>query len=436
MTKTVPGDPAWRDVPAHPGGDGDAGPDDRPIRAGRIAAWLVWIVGTAFVVFKFFNQSSYGILSFGVARTFELSLEQVGWLGSVYTLAYAVVTFFGGSLFDRYGGRRVLAVGASFIIAGATIFSTAQSWPALLVGQALMGVGGSFGFPGLAYLVREHFGALRFGIVFGLAQTVAAFAGAMLQQLAGLLIHTHSWREILLMQAAVGVPILLVVLFLVRPTEASARLREARGTTSLLPAVIRSVRGALNSRIVLEAALLSGVTFAAISGVGIVWGMRLLEWRGFEPTAANTICAMIWMGIGGGAPAIALLAKAMKSQLRAALVFSLGALLSIVAIALWGQGGMTPYIVLFFLYGFFGGGASMSGYTMAAEAADSSVVGSAFSIITFAGFALSGLLLPIPGYLLDHGVVATIEAAVWLYPTALALMIVSMVGFRWGADVG
>ncbi|MBL8772425.1 MAG: MFS transporter [Phenylobacterium sp.] len=417
-----------------PGGPGDARPDPRPIRAGRIAAWLVWIVGTAFVVFKFFNQSSYAILSFGVARTFELSLEQVGWLGSVYTLAYAVVTFFCGSLFDRYGGRRVLAVGVAFIIAGATIFSTAQTWPALLAGQALMGVGGSFGFPGLAYLVRENFGALRFGIVFGVAQTVAAFSGAMLQQLAGLLIHTHSWREFLLMQAAVGVPILLAVVFLVRPTEASARLREARGTTGLAASVVRSVRGALKSRIVLEAALVSGVTFAAISGLGIVWGMRLLEARGFEPTAANSISAMIWMGIGGGAPAVALLAKAIKSHMRASLAFSLGALISVVAIAGWDQGGMTQYMVLFFLYGFFGGGASMSGYTMAAEAADSAVVGSAFSVITFAGFAISGLMLPIPGYLLDRGVVAGIEAAIWVYPAALALMIVPMVALRRGAD--
>jgi MFS family permease len=408
---------------------------DRGVQTRAIGSWLIWIVGTAFVIFKFFNQSSYSILSFGVARSFDLSLEEIGWLGSVYTLSYAFVTFFCGSLFDRYGGRRVLSVGVTFIITGASIFSTAQTWPSLLVGQALMGAGGSFGFPGLAYLVREHFGALRFGIVFGVAQTVAAFAGAMLQLLAGLLIHTHSWREFLLMQAAVGIPILLAVLLVVRPSESAIREIEARRTKKLVPSILVSMKGALRSRTVLEAAFVSGVTFAAISGLGVVWGMRLLEARGFEQTAANSISAMVWMGIGGGAPAIALLSQAMKSHIRASLVFSVGALLAIGAIALSDKGTMTQYFVLFLLYGFFGGGASMSGYMMVAEAADNAIAGSAFSIITFSGFALSGLTLPIPGYLLDHRLVESIEQAIWVYPIALLIMIVPMAWLRRMAPV-
>lgn len=425
-------DPAAKHNAAHASGIGNPNrlDDEQVSQARAFASWLIWIVGITFVVFKFFNQSSYSILSFGVARSFDLSLEEIGWLGSVYTLSYAFVTFFCGSLFDRYGGRRVLSVGVAFIVIGALIFSTAQSWLSLVVGQALMGVGGSFGFPGLAYLVREHFGALRFGIVFGLAQTVAAFAGAMLQQLAGLLIDRHSWQEFLLMQAAVGVPILLAVLLVVRPSESAIRAIESRRTSKLVPSIVMSVKGALRSPTVLKAAFMSGVTFAAISGLGVVWGMRLLEARGFEPTAANSISAMVWMGIGAGAPAIALLARALKCHILASLVFSVGALLAIGTIALIDEGSMAQYLILFLLYGLFGGGASMSGYTMVAEISDSSNVGSAFSIITFSGFALSGLMMPIPGYLLDHRLVESIEQAIWIYPIALLIMIVPMAGLR------
>jgi len=419
---------------------GPAGSPSGPVKApwdpaghGRPSLkWFVWAIATTFVVFKFFNQSSYAILSFGVGKSFDLSLQQIGILGSVYTLCYAVVTFFCGSLFDRYGGRRILSAGVIFILAGASIFSTAQSWPALLAGQALMGVGGSFGFPGLAYLVREHFGALRFGIVFGLAQTFAAFAGAMLQQLAGLLIDSYSWREFLAMQAAVGVPILLAVILIVRRPAAAPAAMEQSAPADLFPAIFRSVLGAVRSRSVLESALVSGVTFASISSLGVIWGIRLLEARGFAPAEANSISAMIWMGIGGGAPAIALLARALHSHARAALLFSIGALLAVSAIAVSGQSTSGQYTLLFLLYGFFGGGASMSGYMVVAETADAAVVGSAFSVITFAGFALSGLLLPVPGYLLDQKLVATIEQSIWVYPAALALLILAMAWFGRG----
>ncbi len=407
-----------------------SGDDHRQVKVGAIVSWMIWIVATTFVIFKFFNQSSYSVISFGVSDEFKLSLEQIGWIGSIYTMAYAFTTFFCGALFDRYGGWRILSIGVVFIIAGATIFATAQSWPALLIGQGLMGVGGSFGFPGLAYLVREHFGALRFGIVFGVAQTFAAFAGAVLQQLVGLLIQTYSWRDLLLMQAGAGVPILLAILIAIKPAERRVLPVDMAKADKLVPSILRSVRFALASSTILVAALMSGVTFAAISGLGVVWGVRLLEARGFEQIEANSICAMVWMGIGGGAPIIALLARAMKSHVGASLLFSAGAMLVIGVIAFVDQGTATQYATLFFLYGFFGGGAAMSGYTMVAEAADETMVGSAFAIVTFSGFALGGLMMPIPGFLIGNRLVDGIEQAIWLYPITLLLMIFAMLALR------
>jgi MFS family permease len=402
----------------------------RGVKVSAIVSWMILVVGTTFVIFKFFNQSSYSVVSFGVSREFDLSLEEVGWLGSIYTLAYAFVTFFCGGLFDRYGGWRILSIGVVFIIAGASIFATAQSWPALLIGQGLMGVGGSFGFPGLAYLVREHFGPLRFGIVFGVAQTFAAFAGAALQQLVGLLIQAYSWRELLLMQAGVGIPILLAIFLAVRPAQSKVLSVDMPKEDMLVPSILRSVRLALASRTVLVAALISGVTFAAISCLGVIWGVRLLEARGFEQTEANSISAMVWMGIGGGAPSIALLARALKSHIHSALLFSAGALLSIGLIAFVAHGTTTQYVTLFFLYGFFGGGAAMSGYSIVAEAADESMVGSAFAIVTFSGFALGGLMMPIPAYLIGHRLVDGIEQAILVYPITLLLMISAMLVLR------
>ena len=42
-----------------------------------------------------------------------------------------------------------------------------------------MGIGGAFGYPGLAYLTRYWFDLKHFGLVFGIAQTVAATANTL-----------------------------------------------------------------------------------------------------------------------------------------------------------------------------------------------------------------------------------------------------------------
>ena len=62
---------------------------------------------------------------------------------------------------------------------GALIFGLANNLSTVVAGQALMGISGAFGYPGLAYLTVYWFGIKHFGIVFGFASSVAAFANTL-----------------------------------------------------------------------------------------------------------------------------------------------------------------------------------------------------------------------------------------------------------------
>ena len=58
----------------------------------RPLAWVIWGLAVTYVVYKFQTQSSYAVLNVSIAETLSLTLSQVGELGAVYALTYAVMT--------------------------------------------------------------------------------------------------------------------------------------------------------------------------------------------------------------------------------------------------------------------------------------------------------------------------------------------------------
>ena len=167
----------------------------------RPLAWVVWALGVAYVVYKFQTQSSYAVLNASIAEALSLTLLQVGELGAVYAITYAVMTIPAGGLLDRYGARMILSAGVATVAAGALVFGLAGNAAVIITGQALMGIGGAFGYPGLAYLTRYWFDIRHFGLVFGIAQTVAATANTLGQAAVGYLILVMAWQDIMLLEA-------------------------------------------------------------------------------------------------------------------------------------------------------------------------------------------------------------------------------------------
>ena len=182
----------------------------------RPLAWVIWGLGVTYVVYKFQTQSSYAVLNASIAESLSLTLSQVGELGAVYAITYAAMTIPAGGLLDRYGARTMLSAGTATVASGALIFGLAGNVTFIVIGQALMGIGGAFGYPGLAYLTRYWFDIKHFGLVFGIAQTVAATANTLGQAAVGYLILVLVWQDIMLLEAFIGFLLLIAFAMLVR----------------------------------------------------------------------------------------------------------------------------------------------------------------------------------------------------------------------------
>jgi len=122
-----------------------------PARPGKIrwllVAWLT-IIGAV----SYLDRVNISIAAPSIAREFHLDNLQLGWIFSAFALGYAVFQIPGGWLADRYGPRRVLALGAVWwaLFTAATAAVPPGLTQALMVFLAvrlLLGMGESVMYP-------------------------------------------------------------------------------------------------------------------------------------------------------------------------------------------------------------------------------------------------------------------------------------------------
>lgn len=168
------------------------------------------------------------ILAPYLISTFQLGAAQLGLLISVYFLVSALFQTPLGMLMDRFGPRRVQATLILVAGAGAAIFALGQSWPVLLAGRAIMGIGAAGGLMTSLQAVTFWFPASRWPFFNGLVMSVGALGTLSATLPTQVLLDLMDWRRVLLGTAAIGLFGSLLLLGIV-PDKAKPPKRETLG---------------------------------------------------------------------------------------------------------------------------------------------------------------------------------------------------------------
>src|SRR5574341_1636542 len=94
---------------------------------------------------SFFFRNVNAVISRDLAREFTLEPSELGFLTSMYLLAFAAFQLPLGVLLDRFGPRRVLACLYSIAGCGAVVFGLAADLVTLAIWRAVIGLGVSGG---------------------------------------------------------------------------------------------------------------------------------------------------------------------------------------------------------------------------------------------------------------------------------------------------
>jgi EmrB/QacA subfamily drug resistance transporter len=193
------------------------------------------------------------------------SLEQLEWTVNAYTLSFAVFLLTASALGDRFGRRRVFALGIGVFTLSSAAAALAPSTDALIAARALQGLGGAVITPLSLTLLSEEFAAEKRGLALGIWSGVSGLGVALGPVVGGAVVDGFSWQWIFWLNVPIGLALAPVALRV---------LRESRGPNASLD--------------------LPGVALASGGLLGVVFGIVRSQELGWTST---TVIAAIAIGV-------------------------------------------------------------------------------------------------------------------------------------------
>lgn len=136
------------------------------------------------------------ILAPGMSQEYALSIQSVGYISVAFNFSFGGMQLFVGVAIDRFGPERTTAWLLTMATIGSLLSCFATSFPIILFGQALIGIGCSAVFLGSLVFVSRHFPAERFtalsALILGFGGLGMLISGTPLAFVA----DTWSWRAV------------------------------------------------------------------------------------------------------------------------------------------------------------------------------------------------------------------------------------------------
>ena len=334
-------------------------------------------------------QSCYAILNRQMAERLGLTATDIGIVGSTYTWCFAVTQLVSGALLDRVGARRVLPKACALLTAGIFCFAWAGGLAGLVAAQVLVASGAAFGFVGAGFVSRMWFSPRQYGVLFSLAQFAVSFAAFACQQSLARGLEGLPYEWVISVLGIVGLSLFTAMLLWLRDPPCVARI-----------------------------VLVGAASFGAMLSLSGVWGTRLLIAHGLPPVEAGSAVSLGWLGLAVAAPFLVWFGhKYDKEKLLIMLGLALQALCVSLLLVLDLDEPWLPNLLMF-LWGA-GTGANLLPFVLAARCAGEGHTGAAMALVNCGQFIVGGLLVYIPGRLLDAGLGVDINGALVILPLSL-----------------
>src|SRR5256885_8847879 len=188
-----------------------------------------------------------------IRRDLHAGIGGLEWTVNAYTLTFAVLLLTGAALGDRFGRRRLLALGLGIFTVASAAAALAPSIGALDAARAVQGLGGAIVAPLTLTILSSAVPKERRGLALGAWGGISGLAVALGPLVGGAVVDGVSWHWIFWL----NVPIGLVLIPL-----AFRRLQETYGPTTRLDF----------PGLGLVSAGLFGIVWGLVRGNSVGWG--------------------------------------------------------------------------------------------------------------------------------------------------------------------
>src|SRR6478672_11764170 len=139
-----------------------------------------------------------------IRKDLGAGIEGLEWTVNAYTLTFAVLLLTGAALGDRFGRRRMFAIGLGIFTAASAAAALAPSIEWLVAARALQGVGGAIVLPLTLTILSGAFPAERRGMAIGAWSGISGLAVALGPLVGGAVVDGISWQWIFWLNVPIG----------------------------------------------------------------------------------------------------------------------------------------------------------------------------------------------------------------------------------------
>ena len=180
-----------------------------------------------------------------IRHDLHASLAGLEWTVNAYTLTFAVLLLTGAALGDRFGRRRLFAIGLAIFTGGSALAALAGSANELIAARAIQGLGGAIVLPLTLTILSAAVPPNRRGLALGAWGGIGGLAVALGPLVGGAIVQGISWQWIFWLNVPFG--LVLIPLALTR-LAGDARLEQPARPARPRPLGRRPARDRLGTR--------------------------------------------------------------------------------------------------------------------------------------------------------------------------------------------
>ncbi|WP_050462887.1 MFS transporter [Herbaspirillum autotrophicum] len=145
----------------------------------RRAQWRMLLAAMLCYLFFYTGRQTFGFAIPGIQKEFGFSKETLGWVSSAMLWAYAIGQAINGNLADKYGGRRIMSLGAILSCFANWVVSFSSGFVSLIFPWAVNGYFQALGWAPGSRLLSNWWGIGERGKVYGFYVFAAGCASVL-----------------------------------------------------------------------------------------------------------------------------------------------------------------------------------------------------------------------------------------------------------------
>tara|TARA_Y100001936_G_scaffold254087_1_gene324643 strand:+ start:5122 stop:6315 length:1194 start_codon:yes stop_codon:yes gene_type:complete len=297
-----------------------------------------------------FLRTSIGVLSPTLMTNFNINPNNMGLLGGVFFLSFALFQIPAGILIDRYGPKKVMSLVIIFAVLGSVIFASSNSFYSLLLGRVFMGLGCSICLMGALVLITRWTSSDKFSKLAGIILAVGGIGGLLATTPLSYFSEIYGWRLSFWLASIITLLVMMLYHFTLNDKKEDLVLNEKNESISIKNLLF--ILKERNFKYMIPMSLLSYSSLVVILGL---WGAPYLkDVHGMDNISRGTILMLMAISWNIGSFVFGSLRSLFGSYKSLVIFGSLGVITLLCILSIITQINSIYLYILFCVLGFFG----------------------------------------------------------------------------------